>query len=212
MPVGKHFTAGFQVINGWNNLVDNNSGKTIGITGAATFSKFVWNVNYYAGPENSGTNEGWRHLIDTTLTVTPFSKLSAYINYDYGQNRNANGFSTGSLSKWQGFAAALRVAPTSHWAFSGRGEWFDDADGFNTGVSQKVKEVTFTGEYKFLEGLFWRVEYRHDWSDQPFFDRGTVLCNSPFSIRTCPANFGLGNSTKQNTLTVALVAFFGPKR
>jgi hypothetical protein len=29
MPVGKHFTAGFHLVNGWNNVEDNNSGKTI---------------------------------------------------------------------------------------------------------------------------------------------------------------------------------------
>ena len=212
MPLGKHFTAGFQVVNGWNNLVDNNSGKTIGVTGLLTYSKFSWATNYYGGPENANTNEGWRHLIDTTLTLTPSSKFNVYLNYDYGQNRNANGRSTGSLATWSGFAGAVRVAPNAHWSFTGRGEWFNDAAGFNTGVTQQVKEVTATGEYKFLEGLLWRAEYRHDWSNAPFFDRGTLACNAPFSIGACPANFGLGNSKKQDTVTIALVAYFGPKR
>ena len=32
---------------------------------------------------------GYRNLIDTTVTLTPTSKFSAYINYDYGQNHIA---------------------------------------------------------------------------------------------------------------------------
>src|SRR5262249_39416086 len=104
IPVGKHFTVGAQVVNGWNNLVDNNSGKTVGITSAATFGKVQWFTNYYGGPENTGTNTGWRNLIDTTLLFSPTSKLSAYVNYDYGQNRNAFGKVATSLSRWQGFA------------------------------------------------------------------------------------------------------------
>jgi hypothetical protein len=52
----------------------------------------------------------------------------------------------------------------------------------------------------------WRGEYRHDWSDQPFFLDHT--CSTP---ATCPTIFS-GNSKHQDTLTVALIAFFGPKR
>ncbi len=51
-PIGKHIVVGAQVVNGWNNLTDNNSGKTVGITGAVTYAKWMWNVNYYGGPEN----------------------------------------------------------------------------------------------------------------------------------------------------------------
>ena len=29
MPVGKHFTGGVSLVNGWNNVEDNNSGKTL---------------------------------------------------------------------------------------------------------------------------------------------------------------------------------------
>jgi hypothetical protein len=77
-------------VNGWNNTVDNNSGKTLGGTLAATYAKAGWAFNYYGGPENTGTNSGWKHLFDTTLTLTPSSKVGAYINYDYGRNNVYN--------------------------------------------------------------------------------------------------------------------------
>jgi Putative beta-barrel porin-2, OmpL-like. bbp2 len=208
-PMGKHLTGGFQLVNGWNNLVDNNSGKTIGPNLTITYSKWAWVIDYYAGPENPNTNHGWRSLFDTTLTLTPSSKATVYLNYDYGQNRNvdATGTTTTNLSTWKGFAGALRIQATPKVAFAARGEWFNDADGFNTGTVQKVKEVTFTGEYKIIEGLLWRAEYRHDWSDQPFFLNHTCVGTAA----VCPSLFS-GNSTKQDTLSVAIVAFFGPKR
>src|SRR6266436_8821375 len=90
-PVGKYFTGGFQVVNGWNNVEDNNSGKTIGLTGALVMKKFSWFTNYYAGPENPATNSGWRNLFDTTLLLTPPGKVNAYINFDYAQNKLPTG-------------------------------------------------------------------------------------------------------------------------
>jgi hypothetical protein len=40
-----------------------------------------------------------------------------------------------------------------------------------TGTPQTVKELTLTNEYK-VGGLLARLEYRRDFSDQPFFLRG----------------------------------------
>ena len=82
LPVGSHFTGGFQVVNGWNNVEDNNSGKTLGFVGNVTSKKISWNNNYYTGPENASTNKGWRNLYDTTVVLTPADKFNAYINFD----------------------------------------------------------------------------------------------------------------------------------
>ena len=54
MPLTKSWTAGFQVVNGWNNVTDNNGGVTIGLTSSVVKPKYTWNLNYYVGPENSG--------------------------------------------------------------------------------------------------------------------------------------------------------------
>jgi hypothetical protein len=203
IPIGKHFTGGVQVVNGWNNVEDNNSGKTIGLTGTITTKKFAWTNNYYAGPENTGTNKGWRQLFDSVLLLTPTDKLNAYINFDYGQNEMTPG-SIPAISKWYGIAGAIHFQPTSKWAFTPRMEWFKDRDGFatGTGVAQDLKEITLTGEYKMLEGLLGRLEYRRDWSNQPFFVRGNTL----------GSELGVGTSKHQDTLSIGFVAFFGPKR
>ncbi len=191
-PVGKHFTGGVQVVNGWNNIEDNNTGKTVGLNGTVTYTKFNWANTWYGGPENANTNKGWRNLFDTVLNLTPPGKANAYINYDWGRNA----FPVAGAATWWGIAGALHIQATSKIAFTPRVEYFNDHDGFSTGTPQHLKEVTLTGEYKWLEGVLTRFEYRRDWSDEPFFQAGTIP-----------------NSTKnQDTLTVAMIGFFGPKR
>ncbi|HZY73813.1 MAG TPA: porin [Edaphobacter sp.] len=203
VPITKSFTGGVQVVNGWNNFSDNNSGKTIGLTGAYSNPKFTLSTNYYVGPENSDTNKGYRNLLDATLLLTPSPKVSAYINYDYGQNRNAGvvdseaaspRYQTTDLSHWQGIAAALHYQATSRIAFTPRFEYFKDESGFSTGTVQNINEFTLTGEYKMPDGLLTRLEYRRDNSDQPYFVKGSRLVDA------------------QSTIEVGVVAFFGPKR
>src|SRR5271157_2362509 len=173
-PIGKHFTGGVQLVNGWNDTEDNNSGKTVGLTDSITYTKFSWSNTYYGGPENAGTNTGWRHLYDTVLLLTPNSKFNAYFNFDYGQNASPvvpdEGISAAVsiptfTSKWYGVAGALHFQPTSKWSFTPRLEWFKDRDGFSTGRAQDLKEFTLTGEYKMVEGFLARAEYRYDWSN-----------------------------------------------
>jgi hypothetical protein len=187
-----HFTGGFQLVNGWNNVEDNNSGKTLGFVGNITTKKISWNNNYYTGPENTGTNTGWRNLYDTTLLFTPADKFNAYLNFDYGQNKSGSG-SSEATAKWYGVALAAKLQMNDHNAFTPRVEWFKDKDGFLTGVAQSVKEFTFTYEHKWTQGLLARLEYRRDWSDKPFFERGSV-----------------GFSKHQDTLALGIIAFFGP--
>lgn len=205
MPLTKSFTAGVQVVNGWNNYTDNNSGKTIGITTLYTKPKFIFANNYYGGPENAGTNTGFRHYFDSVLTLTPTSKFNAYIEYDYWQNRNA--LQTGpttyvatNLDHIQGIATAAKFQATPKFAFVGRYEYVadkSDAGGsIATASRQNLNEFTITGEYKLPEGMLARLEYRRDSSDKPYFNKGIY----PASVKN------------QSTLELGVIAFFGPKR
>jgi len=198
LPVSKVETIGIQVVNGWNDVTTTNGGVTVGLTSALVKPKYTWNLNYYTGPSNTNTENGYRNLADTTLLLTPNAKFNAYLNYDYGQNRDGI-TSTGSgdkrLNHWQGVAIAAHEQVTGTSALAGRFEYFHDMNGYQTGVAQEVKEFTGTYEYKWAEGLLTRLEYRRDWSDVPFFHKG----NTKFV-------------DAQSTLTAGFVAFFGPKR
>jgi hypothetical protein len=192
-PLFKDFAAGFQVVNGWNNVEDNNSGKTFGITTALTKKKFSWFNNYYVGPENYNTNTGYRNFYDGVLLLTPTDKFNAYVNYDYGVNKYPTGVGG---ANFQGIALAARFQATSHISFAPRWEYYYDKSGFITGTAQKLKEFTITAEYKWLEGLLTRLEYRRDYSNQPVFDRGSTVASYK----------------NQDTVLIGLVGYFGPKR
>jgi len=190
-PVAKNFTVGIQLVNGWNNVEDNNSGKTLGFTTAWTGSKVSWYNTYYVGPEKNKTNDGKRHFYDTVLNITPNAKTAIYANFDYGRENQAFG---NLAAEWLAIGVAGRVQTTSHTAVSLRYENYNDRKGFITGTPQTLNSFTATGEYKWVEGLLARLEYRRDWSDKPFFERGYQ-----------------GLSKNQDTLTLGFVAFFGPK-
>jgi hypothetical protein len=191
MPINSHFSAGVHVANGWNNVEDNNTGKTVGFIGTFTTSKFTWTHTYHVGPEKADISEGYRHLYDTTLLLTPSSKANFYINFDYGVDKLIGG----GAARWVGIAGAARFWLNDWFAVAPRVEWFNDADGFSTGTRQKLKEFTLTGEFKMAQGVFTRLEYRRDWSDMPFFDRGATP----------------GSYKNMDTLLAGFVAYFGPE-
>ena len=152
------------VVNGWNNIVDNNSRKTVGAQAAVKpFKSLTITETYLGGAEQKGTN-AWRHLSDTVATLTLTPKLSLAGNYDYGQDKQS-----GATVQWQGVAGYARLQPSSWFAVSPRFEYYNDRDGFTSGMAQKIKEITVTGELKHKDGFLMRLEYRHDFSDIPFW-------------------------------------------
>ena len=198
MPIGKRWTAGVQVVNGWNNVEDNNSPKTVGLTSTFTASKFTWANNYYFGNEKNDTLDGvkikapgLRHFFDTVVGINPNGNASMLINFDYGTEKNP-----GSREyKFYGFSIAGRLQH-GIFAFSPRYDWYKDRDGFITGTVQTLQEFTATADLKLKEGFLARAEYRRDWSGVPYFNRGNQT----------------SNSTSQPTLLVGFVVYFGPKR
>jgi putative OmpL-like beta-barrel porin-2 len=175
-------TLGGFFVNGWNNAVDNNSGKTFGLQAIVKpHPRLTLAQNVMMGPEQADNTDDSRFLSDTTLTFNATSALSLMVNYDRGTDTIA-----GTGVTWQGIAAYARIQATPTWAFSPRVEWIDDADGFMTGVSQSVKEVTLTSEHKVAGGLLARLELRRDMAEEAFFlkDDG--------SLSKSQTTFGLG--------------------
>lgn len=155
------------VVNGWNDVKDNNGGKTVGGQVTVKPAKALTIVqNYMVGPEQAHDTADVRQLFDTIATVTATSKVSVMANYDYGHDTLA-----GSGVDWQGVAGYLKVQATPWLAIVPRVEVFNDPEGFMTGTSQLMKDTTLTGEFKLPGGVLWRVEYRRDMSDAAVFAR-----------------------------------------
>ena len=185
------------LVNGWNNVVDNNTGKTYGLS-------FGWNPNkkvgitqtYMAGPEENSSNSNLRQLSDTVITYSPTAKLTLMANGDYGRgDRFIADTTTNAFSKpvyWTGVAGYVKYAFNGTTAFSTRYEYFDDHDGYTlaTYTPTHVNEFTTTFERLVAHHIISRFEFRRDMANQPLFLKG----NTPVS--------------NQNTLTAGLIMTF----
>jgi len=153
------------IVNGWNNVSENNSAKTYGaqVTLKPT-AAFTLVQNYMAGPEQPNDSVDWRQLADTVATYTVTPKFSLMANYDYGTDTVS-----GARVHWDGVGGYARYQANKYVALSPRVEWYSDPSGFTTGTVQALKEVTGTLELKPTDTFMWRIEYRTDFSDSAVF-------------------------------------------
>jgi len=189
------------LVNGWNDVIDNNSAKTVGGSiGYKPNAKANFIVNYLVGKEQpAAADGGTRNTVDVVFSYNPNAKTSLLFNYDYGHD---NVTTTGPADEvlhnsvaWQGIAFGLKYQANDKWAFSPRYEYYNDGDGFSTTVDQNLQEITLTGEYKTPVGLLARFEFRSDFSNKEFFVKDT------------------GATTKtQPTVSVSLIYAFSSKQ
>jgi Putative beta-barrel porin-2, OmpL-like. bbp2 len=156
------------VINGWNDVHDNNTAKSVmaSITYKPNGSTSI--IENYIGGSEQPNNEGWRHLSDTVLSYTVNPTLSLMANYDYG-NDTVNGTSV----HWQGVAGYLKYQANKYVALIPRLEFYNDPQGFTTSTpgGQNLTDATVTLEVKPADNFIWRIEYRGDFSNKsPFIN------------------------------------------
>jgi Putative beta-barrel porin-2, OmpL-like. bbp2 len=170
LPLNGKVTLTAFLVNGWNNVIDNNGGKTGGFSLALNpSSKFGVVLNYLGGPEQPGSTSK-RNTFDAVLTAKLGSKMTFVENVDYGKDTNA---ADGSHVHWVGTASYLRLQPNAKFALTPRFEFYNDPEGFTSGTRQELKEFTLTPEFTVHSNLIIRVEYRHDWSNAPTFTVGS---------------------------------------
>jgi hypothetical protein len=168
-PFSPQFNATLYLYNGWNNLIDNNTDKTLGAEIAWTpSSTFTFIENFIGGAEEAdATNK--RYVFDSIFNIQATDALFVTINADYGQESTTpSGFAI-----WKGAALTGKYTISDVSAIAARGEYYYDQNGFTTGIAQKLKEITLTYEYKFGGSLVTRLEYRYDSSDQNTFEDNT---------------------------------------
>lgn len=169
------------VNNGWDQLTDANKQKTAEVGVLLNPAKIVAvSLVGYSGVE-SGFNPGRRDLVDFVATITPTDALSLVLNYDYAKQQKA--LTGDKEAKWSGTAAYVNYKFCDQLRISVRGEYFDDKDGFRTGVVQKWKEATVTLGYSPTSSLDLLTEVRGDKSDRSSFVSGAVTKKSQTSAQ-----------------------------
>jgi hypothetical protein len=166
------------VNNGWDDFKDNNSGETletgIGLTPSKSLS--ITAAGYFGQERSLGLvnlgPEGQRSLVDIVASWTPTEQLTLVANYDWGRQDNAVLVTPGSdlRATWQGVAGYVNYTFNDHWKSSVRGEYFDDAQGYRTGVPQTWRELTTTIAYLPLKCIELRAEFRIDTSAVKSFE------------------------------------------
>ena len=167
-PFSDKVTGMVMVVQGWDNVTDNNTGKTLGAQLAVTPTQALNLVlNTMAGPEQNGTNSNWRYLYDFCATWKATPSLTLGLNADYGHEADALG--SGRNGYWDGVALYATYAFTDRFTLALRAENFNDMDGARTGTAQNLQEVTLTPTYRFGKHFVARCDLRQDWSDSPVF-------------------------------------------
>jgi TolA-binding protein len=215
-PVNDKFALMYHLMNGVQQSEDFNKFKSQEVSLILTPNKKVtWQGNYYFGreqrdlapqfnptfaslPTQPGLStdfirpepRGRFHVLDTYVTWLVTDKLTLAAEADYVINR-VQEFS--APSRVTGGAAYARYQFTPKFALAGRAEYLSDRGGIFSGVTQALKETTFTADYNLADGFLMRGEWRRDFSNQPFF-----LTDTPGALKK-----------DQNTATLGLVWWFG---
>lgn len=140
---------------------------------------------------------GRLHILDTYHTFLVNDKFTLAVEGDYVVGRVFRDSPPATV--WGGVGYA-RYQWMPKFALAGRFEYLSEkvspAGSLLGGLTQALKEFTFTAEYKFAEGFLGRAEYRRDFSNQPFF-----LTEQPGILKK-----------EQNTATLGLVWWLGRKK
>ncbi|MBI4196510.1 MAG: porin [Deltaproteobacteria bacterium] len=168
------------VVNGWNNVTDNNNGKSVH---AMLTVKPVETVTFLlggtVGPEQNGNDRTLRTLIDTSLIYAPTDHWTFAVNYDLGRDGGFGG--TNGVADWQGVAAYADWKSGDLLGLTVRGEYLNDdtgAAGIMAGAatgataSTNLQEGTLTSHLYLADGMDLRFEYRHDHGNFGSFLRG----------------------------------------
>jgi hypothetical protein len=165
-------SATVMVVNGWDNVRDGNSGKSVGAQLALTPAPPVTvYLNYMGGPEKTDTNGFTRNVVDVVATWKALKSLTLGLNGDYGRESNASLVELGEDAVWKGIAGYARYDLTNRFALAFRAETLRDEGGtrLGTGVATTVSEATITPTYKFTDRFLMRADVRFDRANRELF-------------------------------------------
>ncbi|CAM3750710.1 porin [Corallococcus sp. ZKHCc1 1396] len=164
-----HWSAQLHLLNGWQTIGDNNSGKALGTQVAYASDRWSAAVNTFVGNEGTGTEEALRLFIDTVLTLKLTDVVSVAATADAGRQARPGA----DAALWYAAGANVRVRLARAVAVTARAEVYRDRDGLLSGTAQTLTEGTLTLELKPTERLTLKAEARHDRSTRKVFEGPT---------------------------------------
>ena len=170
------------ILNGWDNLIDNNLAKSIALqVSIMPNDDFSLYLNWIGGDEDPSFVTGdslksFKHMIDLTTSYAVNKDFNVGVNAAIGFYK----FDSQSTKKWGGAALYLDYSLSNQFALGFRAEVFDDVKGVQY-VGASYVGYTLTGVITTAnEHLFIKPELRFDTSNRNIYfkdDSGSVTDN-----------------------------------
>lgn len=159
------------VVNGWNNVLDDNDGKTVGAQFAWGSGPFSFSIGYLTGPEGAGNDERFRHLIDAVATLD-LGVIAFFANADFVTEDQGDG----TYQSNGGGMLAAHIPIGDYFGLGMRGEYIHDG-----AVDQGLGTATLTLEALPTDTMVIRLDTRVDIAtDDRFIDASSAP--SPLAV------------------------------
>lgn len=178
------FMAG--VLNGWDNLIDNNLAKSFALQMSVTPNDDIsLYLNWIGGNEDPSSITGdtlksFKHMTDLTAFYAVSEKINVGVNAALGFYN----FDTLDTKNWGGAALYFDYTISDHFALGVRVEYFDDVSGAQY-VGATYTGYTLTGVIITAnEHLFIKPELRYDIANKGIYfadNSGTNFTNTQFT-------------------------------
>lgn len=201
IPLGDMFALDLGIVNGWDNVDDNNSGKTFlgGFKIAPADIITMYAAGSYGtesgvdGPDTMpGTlkNNSTRGVFTFNTVVSATEQLKFIFDTVYGTQSNQYFTANGSKDSfdWYGFAGYVVFDLNEQWGFAVRAEVYHDdirrnfggiVNNNNGGIT--IWEVTPTVAFRLNDHIMLRAEYRHDDSSRSVFAKPNAGFNNDWN-------------------------------
>ncbi|HEX8698635.1 MAG TPA: porin [Myxococcaceae bacterium] len=164
------WSAQLHVLNGWQNIGENNHGKALGTQLAYSGERLSASFNTFVGEEGSEDSDGLRLFGDVVAVYKVTSALSVGVSADVGRQQVPGA----EAALWYAAGLNARVQLSGPVALAARAEFVKDRDGLISGVAQTLTEGTLTLEVKPAEHFTFKLEARHDRSTEDVFSHRTT--------------------------------------
>ncbi|MBN1205918.1 MAG: porin [Myxococcaceae bacterium] len=159
------WSAQLHLINGWQNIGENNHGKALGTQVAYAGERLSASFNTFIGEEGSEDSDGLRLFGDVVATYKVTEAFSLGVTADVGTQRLPGA----DAALWYAAGLNARLQLSEPVALAARAEFYRDRDGLITGTAQTLSGGTLTLEVTPAEHLTLKLEARHDRSTEDAF-------------------------------------------
>lgn len=173
-------TVQLQLLNGWQNISENNNGKAIGMQYKNVFTeKFTFTYNNFFGDEEVvGTKPRFRTYHNFIFHYLLSDKWHFLGAFDIGEQSQQN---NNGLNPWYATSMVLRQIFNPHQALSYRVEYYNDHHQSNVTTNTtngfEVISSSVNYDFKFDESTMWRTELRGFYSKDEIYPTGTKYFN-----------------------------------